>query len=601
MRKKLVSVCIVFSLLITTSAFGQILAGYEQSETNLTLSPASWDTVTVSAVQGGINGAPPATQGSYVLKLDWAGETDLKFEFRHQWTGFTFDLVSRQRILFDVYIVDQNSPGVIGVWDDVFGWHGVLSLPSQRNKWITVEADISACSQTGLDHIAALVFENLPSSSGTIYIDNLRTGYDCPSVSICGHDSRIDLTWNAITIPSLSGYNIYRSTSSAGPFTKLNSTVDNVTVYSDFIGSNNQTYYYYVAAISNANVESYQPPIVSASTTAMTDNQFLSSIQQATIRYFWDFAHPNCGMARERSDAWDRDTVTTGGSGFGIMAIIVGVERGWIGRDEAASHILKMAAFLEDTAPRYHGVWSHWMNRNTGQPIAFDYDPNGNPIICGDLVETSFMIQGLLTARQYFDANNPVENELRQRATDLYEDVEWDWYRNTANTDGSDLYWLWSPTNGWAISFPIAGYNECVVSYILAIASPTHPIPASCYYTGWAGENNFINGNTYYGYKQWAGIYELRMFWTHYSNLGFDPRNLTDGICNYFYNSRNIALIDRAYCAANPNNFTGYSDLVWGMTNSQDPAGYAGHAPGASDNGTIAPTAAIGSMPFTPA
>lgn len=602
MGRKLAILCFVVSFCLSVQTFGESLASYELDETSLTLMPASWDTgLTLAIVQGGTSGAPAATEGDYVLKLNWTGETDLKFEFRHQWSGFTFDLDGRQRILFDVYIADQNPPAVIGVWDDVFGWHGALSLPPQSNQWFTIEADVSACSQTGLDHIAAFVFENAAADSGTLYIDNLRTGYDSPAVSAEGHDRRIDLVWDPVILSSLAGYNIYRSSSPSGPFTKLNSSVDDITVYSDFVGANDQTYYYSVAAVSDAAVESYQPPVVSAATFAMTDNQFLSSIQQATVRYFWDFAHPVSGMARERSDAWDRDTVTTGGSGFGIMAILVGVERGWIDRDQAAVHILKIAAFLDDTALRYHGVWSHWMNGNTGQPIAFDYDSYGNPVICGDLVETSFMIQGLLTAREYFDADNAVENELRSRVTDLYEDVEWDFYRRTSDTDGSRLYWLWSPTHNWDISFPIAGYNECVVSYVLAIGSPTHSIPASCYFTGWAGNPDYVNGNTYYGYPQWAGVYELPMFWTHYSYLGFDPRNLTDGICNYFYNSRNIALIDRAYCAANPNNYTGYSSLAWGLSNSQDPAGYAVHAPGSYDNGTITPTAAIGSMPFTPA
>ena len=213
------------------------------------------------------------------------------------------------------------------------------------------------------------------------------------------------------------------------------------------------------------------------------------------------------------------------------------------------------------------------------------------------MVESSFVAQGLLTVRKYFDGASQVETDIRNLATSLSESIEWDWYLNGGNT----LHWLWSPTTGFELL--VQGYNECLITYLLAIASPTHPIPASCYNNSWATLADYRSSGTYYGYRLWVGAdasYGGPMFFTHYSYLGFDPRDKRDGYANYFDNSRNIALINRAYCAANPGSFVGYSDLVWGLTASFNPWGYNAHAPGDSDNGTITPTAAISSMPYTP-
>jgi len=408
-----------------------------------------------------------------------------------------------------------------------------------------------------------------------------------------GHDCRIDLRWTPVSASGLDGYNIYRSQYVGGPYTKLNRLVHTVSVYSNFLGTNVLAYYYYVKPVISG-VEGTASAIVSATPYAMTDEQLLTSIQEATFRYFWDFGHPVSGMARERFALYDRETVTTGGSGFGIMSIVVGVERGFVTRADAAERVLKILTFLQDTTPRYHGAWSHWINGTTGAVIPFGTQ-NG-----GDIVETSYMIQGMLTARQYFDSNDSIETEIRSRATQLYEEVEWDWYRRATETDGKHLYWFWSPTTGWTGSFGFGG-AETMIAYLLAIASPTHPIPASCYYDGFGLGGSYKNGNRYYGYTQWVSAYETPMFWTHYSFLGFDPRNKNDNYCNYFENSRNIALIDRAYCIANPKGYDDYNDLVWGLTASYNPWGYGAQAPGTPDNGTITPTAALSSMPYTPA
>ena len=158
----------------------------------------------------------------------------------------------------------------------------------------------------------------------------------------------------------------------------------------------------------------------------------------------------------------------------------------------------------------------------------------------GDIVETAYLVQGMLTARQYFDdPNDLVEMEIRSIVRLLWNQVEWDWYLQ--HPDSQTLYWHWSPNHEWHMNHAVKGYNECMIAYLLAIASPTHPIPSSCYYNGWAGSADYANGNTYYDYKQWVGPEKGGpLFFTHYSHLGFDPRDKSDDYCNYFDNSMNI-------------------------------------------------------------
>lgn len=407
-----------------------------------------------------------------------------------------------------------------------------------------------------------------------------------------GYDSRIDLKWKANTEESLAGYYIYRSDSPAGPFEKLNPVVHAVHLFSDFLGQNNLTHYYYVTAVTQNYDESLPSDTVFATSAAMTEEELLVSVQEAAFHYFYEFGHPVSGLARERNTS--EDVCTSGGTGFGLLNIMIGAERGFITRDSAAARILKILTFLQDVTPRYHGAWSHWINGRTGETIPFSQYDDG-----GDLVETAYLIQGILTIRQYFNQSNPVENEIRTRATQMWEDVEWDWYRK--DPPENKLYWHWSPNFNWTINMPIQGWNETMIVYLLAIASPTHPVPASLYYSGWAGSPNYANGNTYYGYTQWVGKpYGGPLFFTHYSFLGFDPRDKADQYCNYFENNRNISLINRAYCIDNPLNQVGYDSLVWGLTASDDPWGYLAHEPYNADNGTITPTAAISAMPYTP-
>ena len=405
-----------------------------------------------------------------------------------------------------------------------------------------------------------------------------------------GEDSRIDLVWNAASNDAALSWRIYGSVQ-AGEHFELVRTQSH-TVFSDFLGTNGRTFFYRVTELRNGSEEATSA-IVSATSRSMSDDELLTSVQHATFRYFWDYAHPVSGLAREGFG--DTNRVTIGGSGFGIMAIVVGAERGFITREDAAARILRTLTFLESKASRYHGVFPHWLDGSNGQTVHFSPYDDG-----GDLVETSFLMQGILTARQYFSRDNEVEREIRRRATKLWEDVDWDWYRGEPK--GQQLFWHWSPNHGWKINHRIGGhFNECLITYILALASPTHPIPLSCYTNGWIGEPaKFINGTNYFGIKQPVGWpMGGPLFFTHYSFLGFDPRPWSDPYCNYFENNRAISRIHHAYALANPGKHTGYGETVWGWTASRGPTGYRAFEP-RHDNGTIAPTAAISAMPYTP-
>lgn len=321
----------------------------------------------------------------------------------------------------------------------------------------------------------------------------------------------------------------------------------------------------------------------------MSDEELMDMVQKASFRYFWDFGHPSCGLARERDSSGD--LVTIGGSGFGIMAILVGIENNYISREQGLQRLLKIVSFLQ-FADKFHGVFPHWMDGRTGDVIQFGQYDNG-----GDLVETAFLMEGLLTARSFFDGSSPDEQAVRKIITKLWEAVEWDFY--SKNNSGV-LYWHWSPQHEWRINHAIRGYNEALIVYLLAISSPTHAVPASYWQTGWAG-GNYKNGLSYYGYKLPVGpAYGGPLFFAHYSYLGFDPRGIKDKYCNYFVQNQQHTLINRAYCVANPLKHKSYSADCWGITASDDPNGYVAHEPVSRDNGTITPTAALSSWPYTP-
>lgn len=412
------------------------------------------------------------------------------------------------------------------------------------------------------------------------------------TLTATGYEKHLELRWSPAPTAGVTSYQIFRSTD--GGLYQLHKTLPaDAGTYIDWTGDegDNLTRYYKIKTVAGAQISDFSLP-ASAQTAPMSDEALLDMVQQYTFRYFWDYGHPVSGLARERSNGSD-NVVTSGGSGFGIMTILVAVERGWITREAAVDRMIQITTFLQ-LADRFHGVFPHWMDGTTGQTIPFSQYDDG-----ADLVETAFLIQGLLAARQYFDANTPLENALRTVITGLWEDVEWDWFRKN---NSSVLFWHWSPNYAWQMNFPLRGFFEAQIVYILAVASPTHPVPASLYHTGWTG-GNYFNGSQVYGYPVYCGPYGGGpMFFAHYSYLGFDPRGRRDNFCNYFVRNRNHALIQHAYAIVNPEDHEGYSADCWGLTSCDVQNGYAAHSIWPSDDdGTVAPTAALASMPYVPA
>lgn len=347
-----------------------------------------------------------------------------------------------------------------------------------------------------------------------------------------------------------------------------------------------------------------QVATVSVSTHAISDDSLLTLVEYRTFQYFWDGAEPISGAARERyhSDNVypenDKHIVTSGGTGFGVMAILVGIERNFITRQQGLERLTKLVNWLEK-ADRFHGVWPHWLNGETGKVKPFSPDDDG-----ADLVETSYLAQGLLCVRQYFSNGNAQEKELASRIDKLWREIEFDWHRKD---NQNVLYWHWSPQHQWKMNFPVEGYNECLIMYVLAAGSPTHSIPAEVYHEGWARKGGMRNDPNHrqYGYHlslkhNSAPQFGGPLFWSHYSFLGLDPRQLKDRYADYWVHNKNHTLINRQYCLENPKHYKGYGENCWGLTASYSIDGYAAHSPG-EDLGVISPTAALSSFPYTPA
>jgi exo beta-1,2-glucooligosaccharide sophorohydrolase (non-reducing end) len=418
------------------------------------------------------------------------------------------------------------------------------------------------------------------------------------NVRAIGYDRHVEVRWNRVNNPALGRYVIYRSLDGKS-FEPIGIQLPGTDRYSDFLGKSGVKAAYKVAASDKHYGQSQLSNVASASTREFDDDELLTMLQEACFHYYWEGADPSSGMTRENIPGDDR-IVATGASGFGIATLVVGVERGFITREQAVERLRKIVGFLEH-AQRYHGVWSHYMDGSTGKTMpVFGMFDNG-----GDLVETSFLMEGLLAARQYFHGKSDAEQDLYQRISRVWEGVEWDWYRTDPKSDF--LYWHWSAEWAQQIHHPLIGFNEVMITYLLAMSSPTHGVPVDMYYSGWAGQSqpavnyrggwsaaadgdHYANGHTYYGIKLDVGVGTGGpLFFTHYSYLGFDPHSLHDRYTSsYFQNNRNIALINRAYSIANPKHFQGYGPNAWGLTASDGPDGYVPHAPNeADDRGTL--------------
>jgi hypothetical protein len=420
-------------------------------------------------------------------------------------------------------------------------------------------------------------------------------------------ERHFDLSWLNNQEGDLLRYQIYRSWDGEKYF-PVGIQQGQFNRFVDFVGEPGRKAFYRISALDLSGNESPLSAAASASTRPFSDDELLDMVQESCFRYYWEGGHANAGMAIEILPG-DENLVAVGASGFGVMALIVGAERHFITREQCAERLLKITRFLRQ-ADRFHGVWPHFLNGATGKVVSYFGKYDGG----GDLVETAFLVQGLLVARQYFDRDTDSEREIRQTITDLWRGVEWDWYRKEPSSDF--LYWHWSPDFGWHISHPLVGWNETMIVYLLAIASPTHPVPASLYHTGWAGQSDFAvryrqnwsrttqgdhytNGHAYYGFKLDVGEGSGGdLFFTQFSFMGFDPRGKRDLYTDYFMNNRNIALINQAYCAENPRKYTGYGANCWGLSAGINSGG--GRPLARDDNGTICCSAALGSFPYTP-
>ncbi|HYK45036.1 MAG TPA: glucoamylase family protein, partial [Parafilimonas sp.] len=316
----------------------------------------------------------------------------------------------------------------------------------------------------------------------------------------------------------------------------------------------------------------------------ISNTKLLNLLQKNTFNYFWIAGHPLCGMAKER---FSSDVVTTGGTGFAIMSVPVAIERNFITRAEGLARVVKIANFLDVSAQKYHGAFAHWLNGNTGATIPFSAHDDG-----ADLVETSYLMEGLLTARQYFNGSDSTETNLRKVINKLYKNVEWDWFRNGQNT----LYWHWSPNYGWDTYQQVNGWNEALITYVMAASSPKHTIDSLTYANGWARNGAIVNGNVYYGVQLPLGPSNGGpLFFEHYSFMGINPNGLTDPYANYQQQTLAHTQINYNYCVANPGRFNGYSDSCWGLTASDDNLHtYSAHEPN-NDDGVLTPTAALSS------
>jgi len=559
----------------------------------------------------------PAQQGVNSLRLKWrsvSGGNWFAIAAGSNWTAH--DISNTDSLVFWAQsiegITNANLPRVFledltnrkSIFISLSDW--TENLPADLWTRIVIPMTLFLDSGDGVDYtkIKTIGFSQdaADGNEHTLFIDNMRVNkgdgtfppVSAPQgVNAVGYECHIEISWDLNQETNVKGYEIERSVDGGVNYTTVSQVDANTRFCIDWVKDLGEVVEasYRVKALNEGNEPSGPSAAVSSTTGSMTDEELLDMVQQYTFRYFWDFAHEASGMARERNTSGN--TVTSGGSGFGIMTIPVGIERDYITREEGVARILKILNFLS-TADRFHGAWSHWINGNTGKVIPFSSKDNG-----GDIVETSFMAQGLLTIRQYFNGESADELQIVQMATDLWEGIEWDWYRRNGS---NSIYWHWSPNYNWDMNMTVTGWNEAAIVYLLAIASPTHGVPSSMWNTGWARNSSYTNGKSFYGHKLYVGKdYGGPLFFAHYSFLGFDPGDKADEYANYFDQNRNHSLIHQAYCADNPKGFTGYSSQCWGLTASDDPDGYLAHEPNSSrDNGTITPTAALSSFPYTP-
>lgn len=471
--------------------------------------------------------------------------------------------------------------------------------------------------------IIGVVFSQQPGAAdgeNTMYLDDLEflSAHQPAAVSATpvikeakGYAKHVDISWNPAADSNVHLIKIFRS-ENGRDYKNVGVQQPYINRYTDYTGVTGKKYYYKISFVNSNFLETRPSAPVTGITREMKDDELLTMVQEACFRYYWEGAEPNSGLARENIHG-RHNMIASGASGFGIMALLVGAERKFITRKEAVERFVRMVKFL-DKAETFHGAYPHFIDGLTGKAVPF-FGTRDNG---ADLVETSFLMQGLLAARQYFSGKDANETLIRNSIDKIWRRVEWDWFKQYP--DSKFLYWHWSPDQQWVINHNLIGWNETMVTYLLAIASPTHPVPASMYYSGWANQDNtgqeyrkgwgqtadgsmYSNGKTYHGVKLDVGVSNGGpLFFTHYSYLGYDPHFITDKYTNYFKNNQDIARINFNYCVENPLHRKGYGDSAWGLTASDGPFSYSADEPVSwQDHAKVTPTGALSSFPYLPA
>lgn len=324
----------------------------------------------------------------------------------------------------------------------------------------------------------------------------------------------------------------------------------------------------------------------------ITEEAILDSLQRTAFDFFWNEANPANGLIRDRSAAWAPSSIAS--TGFGLTAICIGIDHGWITREEGRERVLTTLRTFW-TLPQgsgtsgvagYRGLYYHFLDMNTGLRTWSSELST---------IDTGLLFAGILDCKQYFDTVDSLDTEVRALADSITERAEWDFMYL-----GWGIKMGWTPESGFSGFGDWIGYNEAMIMYVIAMGSPTHPVPAGSW-------NAWVSG---YDWQTWYGYTYVAfppLFGHQYSHCWIDFRNIQDtymliqGI-DYFENSRRATLAQREYCIDNPGNHIGYGPESWGLTAGDGPFGYSarGAPPAQNDDGTITPTAAAASIVFAP-
>ena len=553
-------------------------------------------------------------KGSTALKFNYTSSSDGNWKvtvYKKSWS--TADITSSDSLSFYLYC-EEDFPAEalpkIAIKANLKSGSGdqttALYTLSDYNEsalagqWIQIRFPLgnilndSQNSDLDFTQSKGIIFNQSESdnSSRLIYIDEITT-YEymefVPEVTdfkTTGYDSHVELEWE--TPQEDLNYRIEASFDGGNNYELRAETADNYLL--DFIPqkARNTSIQYRIYTIAGGNKSAAVTN--QASVRDYSDDELMNMVQEYTFRYFWEGADPNSGMTKERTSG---TAVASGASGMGLMAMIVAYERSYRPQSEVKDRILQMLNFLK-TCDRHHGAWSHWYHGNSGVTKPFSTKDDG-----GDMVETSFVASALIALKNYFISNDNQSIQIREMADELWREIEWDWYQN----NGEDqLYWHWSPNYDFEMNMRIRGWNESLITYIMAASSPTYGISKEVYDNGWANNGGMVNSRSFYGYDiSLAPDYGGPLFWIHYTHLGIDPHNLYDAYADYWEEHVNTVKIHYTYAVNNPKGHKNYSDKCWGLTSSDDPdKGYSSHKPLYEDNGTIAPTAALASMPYAP-